>query len=234
MHIETKLDFDQNKKSKTIPNETPDIPVVVGFKGARLDTTADDNLGLTGVTPVFVPSIYPSAIGISSLNPVEISAFPPSRRTSFYGYSSNNGFSNEGMNINIQQLPPITEQELFSTHIKFRNNGTHLTVPYFEPSFHSHYYGENPPPQHVWYPKNTRNVVNNVEFKTTRPVWSPSQWFNSNNYNHRHNPKNDGQVKTCVCPNGKGKGGLGWYPSSTRSDSNNPGSQINDKLAPLN
>lgn len=251
VHIETKLDLNLGKDSKKVIDDTPDIPVVIGYKGAKLDTTVDDHRGVFNANPIFVPSIYPgtvpsntgnrrtfhnSAVGGSSENLSPNLYRKPS--DSFYGYrpfNPSNNLYNSKVNVNIKTLPPVavslsTDEEIYPIHIKYKNNGTRISIPYFEPSFHSHYYGENPPPQHLWSPKSS-NAINNVEFKTTRPTGFPSQLYRSNN--HRHAFTNDGQNR-CFCQGRTGNTGLSWYPSAGSSGITNPGSQINDKLAPFN
>lgn len=258
VHIETKLDLSHNQPAKETVAEIPDIPVVVGYQGARLDVTADELGGGTyGAKPAFtatraeidspVNSLrrnfnnFPSAGtgGTFSTNFPMKSAFVPSTGSSFYGYrpvDSRNNLYNPDINVNIKTLPPVAvsvsrDDEMYPIHIKYRNNGTRITVPYFEPSFHSHYYGENPPTQHLWYPK-TSSTINTVEFKATKPVWSPSQWNRQGT--HRHSVTKDGETSRCFCQNGSERSGLGWYPSFRRNIASKSVKHIDDKLEPLN
>lgn len=255
IQIETEVDLTRDKQSKKIVDDTPDIPVIVGYKGARLDTTSNDNSGGFITKPHFVPIAHPAVEYPNSNNRRTFYSVPGVRRyhnippnrnhnPSFVPFSGNsfnrygppypsNSVYNSDNNLEIKPMPPISvgstnDDDIYPIHIKYKNNGTRITVPYFHPSFHSHYFGENPPPQHVWYPKSSTSI-NNVEFKTSRPTWSPSQWYQPDH--HKHTFTNDGQTTKCFCQVGSDDTVLGWYPSMRRSGTL---TKIDDKLAPLN
>lgn len=171
---------------------------------------------------------------------------------SFYPYQSNGKLDpatfyqnminpNPEVNINFRSSPPIAmdiTSDLLTTN--FKTSGIEMSVPYFDSSLHRHHYSETPPPQYVLYPKHV-GVMNPVEFKVMRPNWRPSQWQNQFNQD-RHGVLPTGTVK-CFCEN-DGRTDFHGYRSETgrssvyspsRVDSvNDPGAQINDKLAPLN
>lgn len=105
-------------------------------------------------------------------------------------------------------------------------------VPYFNPGFNTHYFGEQPPPHFVWYRRrndygNARNPqafyganrpykpYNNwqIKYSTATPVASPTGWTSTTG---------------CDCSN-QGK----WYPSFGPNQPT-PSAPVNNKMAPLN
>lgn len=104
-------------------------------------------------------------------------------------------------------------------------------VPYFEPSFHKHHFGEQPPLQYVWPSEGGAVGFNPVEFKRFEkpPVWSrPVASFSS-----QFPARSNGYYTTCTCRNP----GLNWYPTTSTWNINGRGNLntgIDDKLAPLN
>ncbi|KAG5894327.1 hypothetical protein JTB14_004371 [Gonioctena quinquepunctata] len=151
------------------------------------------------------------------------------------------------VNINIKTSPPITLDvadipQINMVDTKYTANGIQLTIPHFDPSHHNHHFGENPPPQYI-YSNKKPSSFNPVEFKTMKSTWTPSTWFKKET-SHRHTNTPIGESVKCVCQNGHVQPGLRWYPDSNRrvssvsgldfiNKNNDPGSQINDKLAPL-
>lgn len=141
------------------------------------------------------------------------------------------------VNINIKPGSSVSiNPSEIDKDVKYNENGIEIKIPYFDPSHHSHYYGENPPPQYVWHSKQP-NGFNPVEFKTVKSTWTPSVW-NRKVVPHRHGTTiGEGRVK-CSCKEERQdtSTGLRWYPGANNRvpSFNDPGSQINDKLAPLN
>nr|XP_023016066.1 uncharacterized protein LOC111505483 [Leptinotarsa decemlineata] len=304
VHIETKVDLNQNKTGSV--GETPDVPVVIGYKGANFDNTNNNEPGLNNrPIPTFTPqsSYEPKHFSVGTdlnrqhtvqtygqsyqpvyyqngasfnkppsrsmyehvyspktqsyypvTNPLIAPPLATNRRTDSEGYipplQSHDMFNmNPQVNINIKTLPPVavgisdnTQSNVVET--QYMSNGIELTVPYFEPSHHSHYFGEHPPPQVIYSDKKSSNF-NPVEFKLNRPTWNPSTWYNQVS-SHIHSVTPQGQNVKCVCQNGYVQPGMNWYSDTNRRVSGgtpglgfmdkkgDPGSQINDKLAPLN
>lgn len=248
------MDLHEGKKVNPVADQTPDVPVVIGYKGAGANT-ANGNVGLNqkpysgynhavniDATPfVNRRTFHDYPLGVNSRgysrNFHQKPSIIPSTGTSFNGYRpSSNSLFNSRVDVLRNPLPPIavsvaTAQDLYPLQMMFNNNGTLVRVPYFEQTFHRHYYGEDPPPQHFWYPK-ISSTTSKVEFKTSKPVWYPSQPLQNPHREGSHKTVYvNGEQETCYC--GGNMRGLNWYPS-TRTVTNDPGSQINDKLAPLN
>lgn len=254
IQIETQVDLSRQKESEDATMNVPDIPVIVGYKGARLDTTINDNIQGQITKPSILPSTHPFVDNTNFGNRRHYYAVPAVRRYNnvapdghhnpnvapFTGYGSpyhGTSLYKTDNNVDIKPIAPNSiistsdDDEMYPIHIKYKNNGTRITVPYFHPSFHSHYFGESPPPQHVWYPKFSPSI-NNVEFKTNRPSWTPSDWYKP--YHHSHKFMSNDEVRNCFCETGLNGMALGWYPSVRRSINADSKMKIDDKLAPLN
>lgn len=192
VHIETKINR-EDKNTSTTPEDIPDIPVVIGYEGADIDTSYGAGAG--------AGSTFDNSDGNNGQNP----ALAPE--------------------TNIQKLTP---KSLFRPSgfngVRSKENGIEVQIPYFEPSYNSHYYGETPAPQFLWYPR-TANY-NPVEFKNTmnRRTWSSGTPQRS-----YHSFRTD--EGGCICHNSRSQRGPSWH---TKPVVQQPGSQINDKLAPLN
>ncbi|KAK9889513.1 hypothetical protein WA026_004795 [Henosepilachna vigintioctopunctata] len=231
--VKTVVDLEKKKKVEDIP----DVPVIVGTNGAGSKNMQPIYSGALG--GIQYQPTYRNYGGI--YKPLEVTniqkAFP-SVTTKLIPESLYRSQTRDGYDIKFKTLPPLVVN--MPDGLRYKANGFELKVPYFEPSYHNHYYGENSPPQIAYYPK--KNVHNPVAFHThvPRPVYS--NWnknYHANAPNHRHD-------ENCNCQN-KNIGGVSWYPSSGTTNidntvlhrrydgqSNDPGSQINDKLAPLN
>lgn len=247
-----------NSKYNPSSSQTPSIISGVGSVSGELG-----GLDSSGRSGTFYPISPPAASRIDNfggsfdnLNPSikSISGFyvtntsPVASRVDYIGRTFDNldpavktGIYNvkgdPEVNINIKPVSsvPINPSES-DRDIKYKDNGIEIKIPHFDPSHHSHYYGENPPPQYVWYSKKN-NGFNPVEFKTVKSTWTPSVW-NRKAVPHRHGTTiGEGGVK-CTCKEDRHdtSTGLRWYPGVDNKvpSFNDPGSQINDKLAPLN
>lgn len=220
--VQVKSSVDISNKSKDVSEDIPDIPVVLGTKSAgskNMYPNVDRGLQFHPVSRNFQGNNVP-------LTPINIeTAFPALSQ-----FVPNN--LNEGQNthtFNIKSAPGLVS---LPDGYKYRTDGLEIKVPYFEPTYHKHYYGENSPPQYAFYPvrKAVRNPVafNNIP----RPTYSLSSW--NQNYprqNFRH-PEN------CICQN-QTVHGLAWYPVSSNQGqrpgrSNNIAVGIDDKLASVN
>lgn len=162
------------------------------------------------------------------------------------------------VNININAPPSASVALSANNNDKnykygYNSNGIELRTAYLQPSsFSNHYFSENIPHQYLFYPKkpSSSSLFNPVEFKHQsagaghKSLWNYAYYpynFEQNNYNHRHT-----STTVCSCKVGKGinttppplPGTAAWhrqnngYGNSVRRNFNNPGSQINDKLAP--
>lgn len=215
VHVKTNVNV-------AVPNTTkedvPDIPIVLGYGGLSSQNPTPsgyptnprvaDNPVFNNENNHFVPS-NPETIPL----PQPSYNFKPSRPTAHHPRYNTRNYKNVG----------------------FQTNGIQIQIPHL-PNFNNHYFGENPPPQLVWYPKGNPSF-NPLEFKRVhRPSSNPLSW----NYN-RIQPSSPGYPKydvtsaatTCTCQTN----GLNRYPTLTPSwqvSSNAHESHIDDKLAPLN
>ncbi|CAG9855052.1 unnamed protein product [Phyllotreta striolata] len=221
VHIETKLDL--NSEKTKVVDDVPDIPVVIGTD--KSNTNYYQNTG---------SNVY------STSRPFY--TYTPNRKfgsTSPYENALN---PNPEVTIDIKSSPPITMDFVQDMLInRFQPNGlTEMTIPYFDPSLHSHHYSETPPPQQAFYPKHV-SAVNPVEFKVMRPNWRVSQWRNQ--FNQRGAMPESRRGVKCYCEDENGRTDPHWYinrnsrsevySANRRKSYNDPGTQINDKLAPL-
>lgn len=260
VQVKTSVDITNNKSSAI--GDTPDVPVVVGLAGTNIHEDTSRTFNLNPLESDFVnpypyehspraPSFFSSTsaphFSSSFKTPVFNSPQSPSFNPSYDTSSLNSPvnsydiftlpnapsdsvyFENTDANINIKTFPPATliMTDDRSRDVRYDTNGIKLhNVPYFEPSFNNHYFGEHPPPQLIWYPKKN-GILNPVEFRNNpKTTWKPS--FGPNrNYNKQTTER------TCPCMD-QPTIGLKWYPNNNRRSFGDPGSQINDKLAPLN
>lgn len=51
----------------------------------------------------------------------------------------------------VKEIPPVVVP--ISDSVKYKQNGIGLQVPYFEPAYNNHYFGEKPLQQYAWYVK---------------------------------------------------------------------------------
>lgn len=192
VHIKTRVQLGNassnvNPTSSTpAPEDTPDVPVVVGYGGIPED---------------------------------QRKPFDP------LGPSEENKY-----NYNRPPLPPISDEEqkvngvvAISTKeetlndVRYKENGIPMHAPY---------YAQNPPQRYVWYPRNS-GVYGSYD---NRRVWTvgPPQ-------SRSHVQLGNVEEKTCICR----KIGNQWYPIESIQNRaaptfHQPGSQINDKIEPLN
>lgn len=252
--VETRVNLSENRTKQEV-GETPDIPVVMGYGGTQLENSGADGTVTPNYKAIYSPN--PNTVHIPTFNPVfpnnrrasympssfvpifnhypshSMADFPRNYHT-YQGSGSNNNaptittnsFSSVEPNlINIKTIPIFGNNEVKSAD--YSKNMVGVIVPYFEPSHHSHYYGENPP-QYIHYPKQN-SFYNPVEFKTVRTTWSPSLLYNNIPHN-LYSATEDNDVK-CTCQKGAG---MTWSPNHNRKHFNvNPVAQVDDKLAPL-
>lgn len=194
VHIKTRVQLvnstgnsgDPFVSSTLAPEDTPDVPIVVGYEGLPQE---------------------------------ERKPFNPLGPT-----------TEERNNNNNPLLPPLADEEqkvrgvvAISTKeenlndVRYKENGIPMHAPYF---------GQNPPQRYVWYPRNTGiyGSYDNRRVWTVGPPQSRSQ-------------VQIGEEKTCICR----KIGNQWYPVESIESRkapppvfHQPGSQINDKIEPLN
>lgn len=115
----------------------------------------------------------------------------------------------------INGVVAISTKEDTLNDVRYKENGIPLNTPY---------YAQNPPQRNVWYPRNSGvyGSYDNRRVWTVGPPQSRSQVGNV-------------EERTCICR----KIGNQWYPvesieSRKAPNFHQPGSQINDKIAPLN
>lgn len=108
---------------------------------------------------------------------------------------------------------------------KYKENGVELAVPYFEPSYNNHYFGENPGPQYVWYPKSAA-IRSPVAYRYgNRRTWSDPGVLG--NY-HAHQTASGWTPCTCQARQTE------WYPGAQLKSLDQVRSpKIDGKLAPL-
>ncbi|XP_045482664.1 uncharacterized protein LOC123686513 [Harmonia axyridis] len=212
------------------PEEVPDIPIVLGTKGAGVK---NNNYPSVERGLHYVPVSRTFQENNVQLAPINIETAFPSLMPLLSG---NLYVHNRPAGIEIKMKPSSAGIVSVPDGYEYRTDGLEIKVPYFEPTYHKHYFGENSPPQYAFYPKKTvHNPVafNNIE----RPTFSFSTWnrnYPSNNQKHAENCK-------CQNPNDHG---LRWYPSQdpshnnvqrrTDGRSNHFGVQIDDKIDALN
>ncbi|XP_044256995.1 uncharacterized protein LOC123006523 [Tribolium madens] len=193
VEIKTKVGVIKNNKTEDVD----DVPIIVG----KLDSFGDRNepkpldASPVPITPTF-------------------NAFPPQ---SLYLENANKEY-NFPLTLTQTQNNIRDEQAIPNTRINAKEE-TILRIPHFDQIYHSHYFGENPPPQLIWYPKSYGIANFDPKLGT---VFKPSTG------------ERPATGFTCTFKTEATKG-LKWYPSRGRVyTSGDPGSQINDKLAPLN
>lgn len=114
-------------------------------------------------------------------------------------------------------------------HRPKENNFVHQ-VPYFDPAFNNHYFGEMQPPQFVWQRRRIdfQNANNPHAFINTRPYKPINQW-QLKYPTTQHTPTGWTPTTTCTCSNP----GLNWYPNFG-PNAPTPNPSISDKMGPLN
>lgn len=100
-------------------------------------------------------------------------------------------------------------------------------VPYFNPNFNNHYFGESPPPQFVWYRRRT-NGQNPSMYRPNNRPYKPWHW-QLKYAAPTVTPVGWTTTTQCSCSNP----GLKWYPSFGPNQPS-PSPPVNDKIAPLN
>lgn len=240
VHVQTKIDLNQNKSKEIISDrveDAGDVPIVVGYGGTKSETLVPQTL--------IVPDKDNSEPILPSTN---IDLEPPLINSRSDTFEPNNIYlppsNGDGVDIKIKTMPAITvtmstDNNNFVKDVRYKTNGIELRVPYFEPTYNKHYFGEQQP-QFVWYTRKQTNF-NPVEFRNVqKSAWNPSIWNVRTPIYHKHTTTtaNTATAKSCSCKNQGNEGittNLNWYPNINRRISpNDPGSQINDKLAPLN
>ncbi|XP_018578430.1 uncharacterized protein LOC108916614 [Anoplophora glabripennis] len=195
--------------------------------GSRIDGFGNSFDNLNPPDGFYVTKSSPGASRVDYISR-SFDKLDPAAKAGFYPLTGNS----EG----FKPLSSVSGGSEGNKDIKYKENGIEIKIPYFDPSYHNHYYGENPPPQYVWYSKRP-NGFNPVEFKTIKSTWTPSLW-NRKVVPHRHGSTIGGEGVKCTCKeeHPEAGNGLRWYPDVERKvpSFNDPGSQINDKLAPLN
>lgn len=236
VHVETKVNL--NNENKTQVNDTPDVPIVLGVKGTKWDpNNGQDN----PENPIYVTDPYSRSDFESSLD-------SNTRQDASRGFDfkplediANVRGSYPVTNINDYSTPVVTTND--RNRYNYNSNGIEVQVPYFEPSFQNHYYGENPPQQLVWYPMRGGRYNNGNFGAFPKSSWRPSAWQpRYQNSNFRYESSTTLPIRTksedCACKTDHLGRSLNWYPSTSfvggSPRNNDPGSQINDKLAPLN
>ncbi|GLV43128.1 hypothetical protein CBL_14193 [Carabus blaptoides fortunei] len=103
-------------------------------------------------------------------------------------------------------------------------------VPYIDPAFNNHYFGEMQPQQFVWQRRRIdfQNANNPHAFVNTRPYKPFNQW-QLKYPSTQHTPTGWVPTTTCTCSNP----GLNWYPNFG-PNTPTPHPSINDKMGPLN
>lgn len=176
-----------------------------------------------------------------------------------------NGISSSPLSTTIPELlnrensiPELLNRGNYDYNNFRQSNGEHH-IPYFQHTYNSHYFGEEPPPHVLFNPKS--NTYNPVEFRDIpKNKWRPSVFngrpnkyaFNNegsnfiNPYTHNHNRR---IPYTPVVHQRIGEPGCSCREQRTDDHSNpyaaesashhisvnkDPGATIDDKLAPLN
>lgn len=174
-----------------------------------------------------VPDI-PVVVGYEGVDTDSLEDNPDTRPGAVNAFDSDKNPPSMVSTTYIQDLTPkaLFKPSVFNA-VRPKENGIEVQVPYFEPAYNSHYYGENPAPQLLWYPK-TANY-NPVEFKNTlnRRTWTSATAPQRGYHSFRTQTEQVG----CICHNSRSQKHPSWYTKPTVQQ---PGSQINDKLAPLN
>lgn len=216
VHVKTNVNL---AAPNTTKEDVPDIPIVLGYGG------------LSSQNPT--PGGYPRNPVVAENDPVlnnENGAFIPSNPTIV---------PLPQPSYNFKASRPAVYHHRHDTrnykHVGFQPNGIQIQIPHL-PYFNNHYFGENPPPQLVWYPKGNPSF-NPLEFKRVpRPSSTPLSWnYNRIRPSSPEYPKYDvsSAATTCTCQTN----GLNRYPTLSPSwqvSSNAHESHIDDKLAPLN
>lgn len=227
VHVKTNVNVNQRNKTNFV-DDTPDVPIVVGTDSGA------DNSRVPQTRPLVVTSLDDSILsdGLSLSSPTSSinsrPAFDTQALHSKNVYLENSDLPTGDLRVNIKTLTPVTlaDDGRSLTNAWQRTNGIELSVPRFEQSYHSHYFGENPPPQLVWYPK--RSGLSSFDYKSkgvSKPAFFSVGALTTPSHKHQ------GSGSTCSCKNEASRG-LQWYPA--RRTYTDAGSQINDKLAPLN
>lgn len=209
--VEVKTTVDLSNKTQT-KEDVPDVPIILGTNGDAKTLRQNEQYDIPQSKNTFG---NPSIVNIEDAFP---SVFAPK--------------SSSRVDI-INPLPSIEVKIPAYNGLKYHKE---IKIPYFEPSYHNHYYGENPPPQVTFYKNvNTNNPVAFVNIPKIQPV---SVWGKNYISTRVHG-------MDCFCRDNNLTPGLHWNSNfgsvnaarnSNRRISgtnNDPGSQINDKLAPL-
>ncbi|EFA11280.1 hypothetical protein TcasGA2_TC010815 [Tribolium castaneum] len=203
-----KVEENANKVAKT--EETINTDVVVEIK-TKVGVVQNNKTDDVDDVPVIVgkPDNFDDKALSTSPAPFTptYNAFPPQ---SLYLENANRKYNfpvtQSRNNIRDEEIIPSAKED------------TILRIPHFDQIYHSHYFGENPPPQLIWYPKSYG--IANFDHKLGT-VFKPSTG------------ERPVTGFTCTYKTEATKG-LKWYPSRGRVHTpGDPGSQINDKLAPL-
>ncbi|KAL3290177.1 hypothetical protein HHI36_023538 [Cryptolaemus montrouzieri] len=235
VHVKTSVDVNNKTKEH---EDVPDVPVVLGTNGVgvrNLNTNFQRGLQYQPASSQYGGNSFPLVVtNIEDAFPSLTSTLVPASLVQ----------KHEGVDIKIKTLPPVMISMVDGYEYKTNQGGLEVKIPYFEPSYHNHYYGENSPSQVMFHPMK-KSGYNPVAFNVPRPAYSFSPW-NSNKLpvlsQNPHHPTN------CMCTNNQNVHGLRWYPSNSNPVTHNqkgvesrnrgryddPGAQINDKLAPLN
>lgn len=201
VQINTKVDIATNNKTHFVDNSSDDVPIIIGkpdsnFDGRTRPTTFIADSSVPSINPSIGPTdnLFPSqSLHLQNVQPTY--NFPLTR-----SQNDINGKSRD---------------EIIITNAKNKENRIQLRTPHFGQVYNRYYFGENPPPQLIWYPQSYE--ISNTGRKLD-PMFRPSTVQRPS--------------ITCTYKNGPTTG-LTWYPKKPIY-SEDPGRQINDKLAPLN
>ncbi|XP_063928673.1 uncharacterized protein LOC135141473 [Zophobas morio] len=216
VHVKTNVAINNNKTDSFV-DDTPDIPVIVGSSDPNHSHNYNQyNHPLT--TTERVLSINP-VVPVSSVH-YSHQPHTPSTLTSTSIYNQRN-YPSADHHIKIGSL---TFDNTARSGVDNTANNVEIHVPYFESTYHNHYFGENPPPQVVWYSKSATPGYGSKA--TIKPAFWSGRDLNPTTQ------KFAGTSSTgCSCKNHVNTG-LQWYPAR-RVYNVDPGRQIDDKLAPL-
>lgn len=106
-------------------------------------------------------------------------------------------------------------------------------VPYFNPGFNTHYFGEQPPPHFVWYRRrNNYGSVHNPQafYGTNRPYKPYNHWqIKYPTATTQAAPPTSWSSTACDCSN---QNQAKWYPSFGPNQPT-PSAPVNNKMVPL-
>lgn len=243
MDIDSKLDFgeDQPRSNLEVPGATNSEQIKVQCGEGGCNVTKNGTSDETFSTDVLVHIKTRVQIGNSSTSPnpstpapehtpdVPIVAgyggIPEDQRQPFdplgpseerkynYNYNNNPLVTDEERKVN--GVVAISTKEDTLNDVRYKENGIPLHTPY---------YAQNPPQRNVWYPRNS-GVYGSYDNRRVWTVGAPQSRSQIGNVEER----------TCICR----KIGNQWLPvesieSRKAPNFHQPGSQINDKIAPLN